>query len=112
MAYSFDLTLWCFPLYSIPHPPSISPSLFFPPSIPPSLPQLSKKAVQESGLVDEDTADIVSGVADAVENQAEAGRDASVTDRLKMAGKRYHITMAFHESLNTQNTLLLLNLLK
>ena len=59
-----------------------------PPSIPPSLPQLSKKAVQESGLVDEDTADIVSGVADAVENQAEAGRDASVTDRLKMAGMR------------------------
>ena len=83
-----------------------------PPSIPPSLPQLSKKAVQESGLVDEDTADIVSGVADAVENQAEAGRDASVTDRLKMASMRYHITIAFRESLNTQNTLLLRNLLK
>ena len=48
--------------------------------------QITKKAVNESGLVDEDTANVISSVADAAENQAEAGRDASITDRLKMAG--------------------------
>ena len=37
--------------------------------------------------MDEDTANVISAVADGVENQAEAGRDASVTDRLKMASK-------------------------
>ena len=52
----------------------------------PSLPQISKKVVKDSGLVDEETAGAIGSVADAVENQAEAGRDASVTDRLKMAG--------------------------
>ena len=36
--------------------------------------------------VDEDVVKVVEGVADAVENQAEAGRDATMTDRLKMAG--------------------------
>ena len=36
--------------------------------------------------MDEDTANIVEGVADAVENQASADRDASLADRLKMAG--------------------------
>ena len=36
--------------------------------------------------VDEDVVKVVEGVADAVENQVEAGRDATVTDRLKMAG--------------------------
>jgi len=36
--------------------------------------------------VDEDTANIVEGVADAAENQASADRDASIADRLKMAG--------------------------
>lgn len=39
-----------------------------------------------AGLVDEDTANIIEGVADAAENQASADRDASLTDRLKMAG--------------------------
>ncbi len=39
-----------------------------------------------TGLVDEDTANIIEGVADAVENQADADRDASLTDRLKVAG--------------------------
>ena len=39
-----------------------------------------------TGLVDEDTANIVEGVADAAENQASADRDATLTDRLKMAG--------------------------
>lgn len=48
-----------------------------------------KKFVKDSGLVDEDTANIVEGVADGVKNQAEADRDASVTDRLKMAGQFY-----------------------
>ena len=47
---------------------------------------MGKKAVKESGVVDADTANTVCSVADAAENQAEAGRDASVTDRLKMAG--------------------------
>ena len=42
--------------------------------------------VVASGLVDEDTANIVEGVAGAVENQASADRDASLADRLKMAG--------------------------
>ena len=49
--------------------------------------QITKKFVRDSGLVDENTANIVEGVAGGVQNQAEASRDASVTDRLKMAGK-------------------------
>ena len=36
--------------------------------------------------VDEDAVNIVEGVADAVENQANADRDATLSDRLKMAG--------------------------
>ena len=36
--------------------------------------------------VDEDVVNVVEGVADAVENQADAGRDATLADRLKMAG--------------------------
>lgn len=43
--------------------------------------------VKDSGVVDEDTANVISAVADAAENQVEAGRDASVTDRIKMASK-------------------------
>ena len=39
-----------------------------------------------TGIVDEDTADVLESVADAAQNQAEADRDATVTDRLKMAG--------------------------
>lgn len=38
---------------------------------------------KESGVVDED---LVDGVADAVENQADASRDATLSDRLRMAG--------------------------
>ena len=38
------------------------------------------------GVVDEDTANIIEGVADAAQNQAEADRDATIADRLKMAG--------------------------
>ena len=37
--------------------------------------------------MDEDTADVISSAADAVENQADAGRDATISDRLKTAGK-------------------------
>ena len=40
------------------------------------------------GIVDEDTANVLEGVADAAQNQAEADRDATITDRLKMAGTR------------------------
>ena len=36
--------------------------------------------------MDEDVVKLVEGIADAVENQVEAGRDATMTDRLKMAG--------------------------
>lgn len=36
--------------------------------------------------VDENVVNIVEGVADAVENQADASRDATLADRLKMAG--------------------------
>ena len=36
--------------------------------------------------VDEDVVNVVEGVADAVENQADADRDATLTDRLKMGG--------------------------
>ena len=46
-----------------------------------------KKFAKDSGIVDDDTAGILEGVADGVKNQAEADRDASVTDRLKMASK-------------------------
>ena len=42
--------------------------------------------VKESGLVDDDTADTISGVADAAVNQAEASRDTTLEDRLKMGG--------------------------
>ena len=48
--------------------------------------KITKIVVKNSGLVDEETADIISGVADAAENQAEAGRDATITDRLKIGG--------------------------
>ena len=41
---------------------------------------------QTVGVVDEDTANIVEGVADAAQNQAEADRDATIADRLKTAG--------------------------
>lgn len=37
--------------------------------------------------VDEDVVNAVEDVADAVDKQAEAGRDASFSDRLKMAGR-------------------------
>lgn len=43
--------------------------------------------IKDTGLVDEETAGVISSVADAAENQGEAGRDATITDRLKMAGK-------------------------
>ena len=36
--------------------------------------------------VDEDVVNVVEGVTDAVENQADADRDATLSDRLKMAG--------------------------
>ena len=42
--------------------------------------------MKESGLVDDDVEKVVEGGADAVEKQADASRDASATDRLKMAG--------------------------
>lgn len=48
--------------------------------------QVTKLVVKESGLVDEETAEMVGGAADAVQNQAEASRDATIADRLKMAG--------------------------
>ena len=64
--------------------PSLSPSLSLSNSL---VQQLSKKVIKDTGLVDEETAGAISSVADAAENQAEAGRDATITDRLKMAGK-------------------------
>ncbi|KAL5481861.1 hypothetical protein EMCRGX_G022121 [Ephydatia muelleri] len=48
--------------------------------------KITKIVAKNSGLVDDETADIISAVADAAENQAEAGRDATITDRLKMGG--------------------------
>ncbi len=54
--------------------------------------QASKSALKDSGLVDDDTAQLVGGALDAVENQAEAGRDASMADRLKMAGRDWWLT--------------------
>ena len=65
-----------------------SPQSFTHASLPPSsFTQVVKKFVKESGVVDGDAANVIGAVADGVENQAEAGRDASVTDRLKMASK-------------------------
>ncbi len=49
--------------------------------------QGSKAALKNSGIVDDDTANLIGGAVDMVENQAEAGRDATVADRLKMAGE-------------------------
>ena len=46
--------------------------------------KVSKLVIKNSGL-DDDTANALEGVTDAAENQAEAGRDASLTDRVKMA---------------------------
>ena len=45
--------------------------------------------------VDEDVVNVVEGVADAVENQASADRDATLSDRLKMAGMQMVITPAW-----------------
>ena len=47
--------------------------------------------------VDEDVVNVVEGVADAVENQADADRDATLSDRLKMAGMKNNtvITLAW-----------------
>ena len=42
--------------------------------------------MKDSGLVDEDVAKGLCAAADVVQNQAEAGTDTSLTDRLKMAG--------------------------
>ena len=42
--------------------------------------------MNESGLVDENTAQLVTSATDVVQNQAEADRDATFSDRLKMAG--------------------------
>ena len=57
--------------------------------------QVTKLVVKQSGVVDEETAEIVGGVADAVQNQAEAGRDASIADRLKMAGWYIGVRVSF-----------------
>ena len=46
--------------------------------------KVTKLVIKNSGL-DEDTVDVLEGTADVVENQADAGRDATLTDRLKMA---------------------------
>ncbi len=50
-----------------------------------SLTKTAVRAAAASGAVDQDTVDNVEAGADAVKNQAEAGRDATVADRLKMA---------------------------
>ena len=47
------------------------------------------------GIVDEDTANVIEGVADAAQNQAEADRDATITDRLKMAGTTYNAPIPY-----------------
>ncbi|XP_019858958.1 PREDICTED: uncharacterized protein LOC109587164 [Amphimedon queenslandica] len=44
-----------------------------------------KKFVKDSGLVDEQTANIIEGAADAVQDQAEADHNTSLADRAKMA---------------------------
>ena len=46
-----------------------------------------KKFVKDSGLVDDQTANIIEGAADAVQDQAEADHNTSLADRAKMAGK-------------------------
>ena len=38
------------------------------------------------GVVDEDMANAIEGAADSAQNQAEADRDTTVSDRLKMPG--------------------------
>ena len=43
--------------------------------------------MKDSGIVDEDTANIVEGVADGVKDQAEADHNTSLKDRAKMAGE-------------------------
>jgi len=45
---------------------------------------VTKLVVKNSGL-DEDTVNVIEDVADAAENQADAGRDATLADRVKMA---------------------------
>ena len=49
--------------------------------------QVAKLVAKEAGVDD----DLVEGAADVVENQVEAGRDASVKDRVKMAGREKNI---------------------
>ena len=57
--------------------------------------KVAKLVAKEAG-VDED---IVDGAADIVEHQADAGRDASITDRVKMAGMTA-MTVTFFISLS------------
>ena len=40
--------------------------------------------------MDEETAGVIGSVADAAEKQADAGRDASFTDRVKMASECFN----------------------
>ena len=44
------------------------------------------KLIIKNAPIDENAAKIAEGAIDAAENQAEAGRDATLSDRLKMAG--------------------------
>ena len=41
--------------------------------------------------MDDDTADLIGSGIDAVENQANADRDATLSDRLKMAGMSLNV---------------------
>ena len=52
------------------------------------------------GIVDEDLANAIEGDADATQNQAEADRDITVSDRLNIPGTEYYITMKNWRSLN------------
>ena len=47
--------------------------------------KVAARSAAATGAVDADTVQLVEGVADAAENQAEAGRDATIADRVKMA---------------------------
>ena len=46
---------------------------------------MTRKAIRQSGL-DDKTADILDDAVDVAEDQADASRNATVSDRVKMAG--------------------------
>ena len=65
--------------------------------------------MKDSGIVDEDTANIVESVADGVKDQAEADHNTSLKDRAKMAGECHNM---YTDITCTYSSIILVSLIK